>query len=382
MNLRPLLCILLFAQSSFAQDIHYSKKLIDTLTSSSFWGRGYIKNGSEKAAGFIESEFKSIGLQPLNGKNYFQPFTFPVNTFPGKMNVFLNGKRLVPGKDFIVSPESRGITGSINLTAKDSAHFINQEKKVLVSLEDKLTASVAQMQSEYTHILLKKESIKEQPSRARLAIDAHFIDKFKAVNICGILKGTSQPDSVIIISAHYDHLGGMGAKTFFPGANDNASGTALLLNLAKYYAANPPKYSIAFICFAGEELGLLGSEYFTVHPLIELSKIKFLINLDLVGTGNEGITVVNAKQFPKEFSILNEENDRYKLINHINARGKAANSDHYWFCEKGVPSFFIYTLGGIKAYHDIFDRSSTLPLTEYTDLFTLIVKFNQRLMNN
>jgi hypothetical protein len=64
----------------------------------------------------------------------------------------------------------------------------------------------------------------------------------------------------------------------------------------------------------------------------------------------------------------------------VKSRGKAANSDHYFFTEKGVPAFFIYTLGGIKAYHDIFDVSSTLPYTEFNDLFELIIKFNAALM--
>ena len=65
----------------------------------------------------------------------------------------------------------------------------------------------------------------------------------------------------------------------------------------------------------------------------------------------------------------------------INSRGKSANSDHYFFTEKDVPAFFIYTTGGISAYHDIYDRSKTLPLTEYQDLFKLFVDFNAALMN-
>lgn len=198
--------------------------------------------------------------------------------------------------------------------------------------------------------------------------------------MCGWVKGTLKPDSVIVISAHYDHLGGMGEDTYFPGANDNASGIALLLGLARYYAANPQPYTIAFICFAGEEAGLKGSKYFTENPLIPLRNIRFLLNLDLTGTGDEGITVVNAAEFSKEFAQLNEINDAKKLLVKINARGKAANSDHYWFSEKGVRAFFIYTLGGIKAYHDVFDKAGTLPLTEYEDLFKLIVKFNEKLM--
>jgi Zn-dependent M28 family amino/carboxypeptidase len=172
----------------------------------------------------------------------------------------------------------------------------------------------------------------------------------------------------------------MGKETFFPGANDNASGVALMLELARYYALHPQPYSIAFIAFAGEEAGLVGSKYFTENPLVPLSSIRFLLNTDLAGTGTEGITVVNATEFPKEFAWMNEVNEKEKLLVKINPRGKAANSDHYFFMEKEVPSFFFYTLGGITAYHDINDRAETLPLSEFDDLFRLIVLFNNKLM--
>jgi Zn-dependent M28 family amino/carboxypeptidase len=172
----------------------------------------------------------------------------------------------------------------------------------------------------------------------------------------------------------------MGKDTYFPGANDNASGISLLLNLAHYYASHPAKYSIGFICFAGEEAGLLGSKYYTENPLVPLKNIRFLINTDLAGTGDEGITVVNATEFPREFAYMNAINDEDKLLIKIYPRGKAANSDHYFFTEKGVPAFFFYTMGGIKAYHDVFDKAETLPLNEHEDLFKLIVQFNQKLM--
>jgi len=206
--------------------------------------------------------------------------------------------------------------------------------------------------------------------------------KFKANNICAIVKGTAKPDSIILITAHYDHLGGMGSNTFFPGANDNASGVSLLMNLAQYYAKNPQRYSIGFILFAGEEAGLLGSKYFTQNPLVPLKNIRFLINTDLAGTGEEGITVVNATEFTKEFEWMKKINDEQKLLAAVNVRGKAANSDHYFFTEKGVPAFFFYTLGGIKAYHDVFDKPETLPLNEHEDLFKLIIAFNNKLMGN
>lgn len=365
---------------SFAQDVAGARKTIDTLTSEYFWGRGYTNNGLQKASEYLAAEFKHYGLKPLWGKSYVQEFSYPVNTFPGKMDVSINGKELIPGQDYIVSPDSRGIKAKGTLLEQDSAHFINAESTVVVSLENKLTWSVASKAEGYTGIQVLRSSIKEKPSSFKVNIENKVLNHFTTANISALVPGTRKPDSLIVITAHYDHLGGMGNETFFPGANDNASGIALLLNLARYYAVNPQPYSIAFICFAGEEAGLIGSKYFSENPLINLSNVRFLLNLDLAGTGDEGITVVNASVFSKEFSLLKEINAANNYFVQIKSRGKAANSDHYWFTEKGIPSFFIYTLGGIKAYHDVYDVADTLPLTEYNDLFRLITDFNRRLM--
>src|SRR6185369_13751883 len=110
-------------------------------------------------------------------------------------------------------------------------------------------------------------------------------------------------------------------------------------------------------------------------------KIKFLINFDLLGTGEEGMMVVNATVFPNQFKMLNNINKKKKYVIKIGQRGKAMNSDHYWFTEKGVPSFYIYTLGGIKAYHDIYDVDSTLPNDHYIQLFKLLTTFVSTLQN-
>lgn len=373
--------ILFIALSSFAQDLKYARKTLNTLTSAKLWGRGYTKNGMGKAADFIQSQFKSFGLQPMDGNSFKQNFIFSVNTFPGKMNLSINGKKLIPGKDFIVQQASVGAKAKIDLEQKDSVTFISSSKNIIVSLQDKLTWSVAQKVNENTQIFIKKSSLSETPKHIIIDVENTFIPDFSASNICGIVKGTEKPDSVIFITAHYDHLGGMGKDTYFPGANDNGSGVSFLLSLAKYYAKNPQKYTIAFICFAGEEAGILGSKYFTEHPIIALQKIRFLINVDMVGTGEAGATVVNATQYPKEFKMLNEINDKGKFLVRINPRGKAANSDHYFFTEKGVPAFFLYTQGGITAYHDIYDRPKTLPFTVYENLFKLFIGFNKSLMN-
>jgi len=364
----------------FSQDVNFARKIVDTLTSPYYWGRGYTKDGMNKAAVFLARQFTAFGLKPISGSSFFQAFLYPVNTFPGDMQVRINGKNLIPGKDFIISPDSRGVHAKGNLQRQDSTHYVDAANRLIVSFEDKLTWSVADEPAGYTVIEADKKNYTGIPKTIEADIDNKEVQNFTASNVCGWVKGMVKPDSVIVISAHYDHLGGMGKATYFPGANDNASGTSLLLGLAKYYTKNPQPYTIAFICFAGEEAGLKGSKYFTENPLFPLKNIRFLLNLDLEGTGDEGITVVNATEFPKEFGYINEANTTGKYLVKINARGKAANSDHYWFTEKGVPAFFMYTLGGIKAYHDIYDKAQTLPLNEYEDLFKLIVKFNEKLM--
>ncbi|WP_316770437.1 M28 family metallopeptidase [Pedobacter frigiditerrae] len=379
---RALIILILFTSlTGFAQDLKYAQKTLNTLTSKEFWGRGYTKNGMSKAAGFIEAQFKSFGLQPMVGKDFKQPFMFSVNTFPGEMDLNINGKKLIPGKDFIVGQASIGIVAKSELEQKDSLTFLDAKNRIILVLQDKLTWSVSQRVNDYTEIFIKKSSLSETPKSLAINIENQFIPDFSASNICAVVKGTTKPDSVILITAHYDHLGGMGKDTYFPGANDNGSGVSFLLSLAKYYATHPQKYTIAFICFAGEEAGILGSKYFTEHPIIPLAKIRFLINVDMVGTGETGATVVNATQYPKEFAALNKVNDEGKFLVKINPRGKAANSDHYFFTEKGVPAFFLYTQGGIAAYHDVFDKPETLPFTVYENLFKLFVGFNKTLMN-
>ena len=371
---------ILVQQNGFAQDVACAKKIVDSLASTYMWGRGYTKDGMKKAADFLKNTFECYGLKPLKGKSYFQKFNYDVNTFPGEMELSINNKNLTPGEDFIVSPESRSIIASGKFQQADSTQYINEQNRLIVEMVPKLTWSVAGKTADYTMLHIQQKAITETPETFTINIAQKLIKNFEANNVAGMVKGTERPDSFIFITAHYDHLGGMGKDTYFPGANDNASGVALLLSLAKYYATNPAKYSIVFICFAGEEAGLIGSKYYTENPLLPLKKIRFLINTDLAGTGEEGITVVNATEFPNEFKWMQEINEENHLLKAVNPRGKAANSDHYFFTEKGVPSFFFYTLGGVTAYHDVFDKAQTLPLTKHKDLFTLIKLFNEKLM--
>jgi len=371
-----LVCALSFI-STHAQDSLYARKVINMLCSKQFAGRGYIKNGLDISAKYIVGELKKFKVQPLFNTGYYQWFDFNVNTFPGKMNLTINDKILKPGIDFIVSPESSGLKGKFNVEKKDSVTYMgNSEIPIVISLKRKLTFSVSTENVNYCGVELLNNGSFNDIKTVEVSVENKLLNKYICKNICAYINGKDEKnDTVIMLTAHYDHLGMMGSKTYFPGANDNASGVSMLLNLVKYYAQHPPKYKTVFVFFAGEEAGLLGSKYFTEHPVFELSKIKFLVNLDLLGTGDEGITVVNATEFKPQFETIKKINAEKKYVALVKPRGKAHNSDHYWFTEKGVPSFFIYTMGGIKAYHDVYDIPKTLPLTKYNAVFKLLVDF-------
>jgi len=154
----------------------------------------------------------------------------------------------------------------------------------------------------------------------------------------------------------------------------------MVMDLARHFSLpeNQPDMNIAFMAFSAEEAGLWGSSYYTAHPFFPLQDIKFLINLDMVGSGSKGIKVVNGNVFENEFNNLVKINTNNEYILKVNARGEAANSDHYPFYLEGVPAFFIYTLGDeCKEYHTIFDDATNVPLTEYEDVFRLLTDFTE-----
>jgi aminopeptidase YwaD len=367
---------------SEAQDTTYARTIIKKLTSKEFLGRGYVNDGVNKAAKYLISEYKTIGLLPLC-KSYSQSYKFNVNTFPGNISVIIDGKPIEAGKHFLIEPSSKTLKSGFQLFKMDSITYkafdARKEAPLEIKLRKKLTYSVATQLEDKAVVELLNDSFPNEIKNIDIIYENKFIQNFKCQNLCGYIKGTQQPDSFLVYSAHYDHLGAMGTTAYFPGANDNASGVSVLLNLAKYYKKNPSKYSIAFIMFSGEEAGLLGSKYYSEHPLFPLTKIKFLTNLDLLGTGSEGIMAVNATVYKSQFEKLDSINNRNKYVTQIKQRGRAAISDHYWFSEKGVPCFFIYTLGGVSAYHDIYDIEKTLPLTDYIDVCKLLIDFNNSL---
>lgn len=408
--------------TSAQNEKQFIQKRIEVLASPEFHGRGYVNNGGDIAAQYIADEFKSYGVLPLtNNGSYFQEYKFPVNTFPTSVKLTIDGKTLKPGIDYIVHAASsswRTTTAAkmkkINLSkVKDSMTWAMVRTNIvsggvyylkdadtptkhlklgirkfatelpkglfIVPKHGKLIWTANTNQVPGTIVYVEDTVLKKNAKKVDAAITTEYIDSFNAKNVIGYVKGVEQPDSFIVFTAHYDHLGRMGDDALFAGASDNASGTSLVMYLANYFAKHPQRYSVAFMLFSGEEAGLLGSKYCAENPLFPLEQIRFLVNLDMTGDAAKGITVVNAVSHEPEFALLQELNVDSTYAKTIKKRERTNNSDHYHFSEKGVPAVFIYGMGNNGHYHDVFDLPKDITLDRIDHLAQLLIKFTGRL---
>lgn len=197
---------------------------------------------------------------------------------------------------------------------------------------------------------------------------------YRSQNICGYIPG--DVDTMIVFTAHYDHLG-MNGDTVFYGAHDNASGTAAVLDMARMANLQRGHYTYVFLIFGGEEAGLVGSRHFVEQPLINLSKVKLLINLDLFCGGDEGLMVVNAndRSTTTFVDLLQHINNERGYADKIGRRDNAPNSDHYFFTDE-CPAIFIYTLGGpYGGYHSPTDTCDGCGLGNYLNFMSLLRVF-------
>lgn len=420
---RKLLTLLLLAigLTAGAQDIDYAHYIVNKLAAPNMEGRGYVNYGSHQAAEFISQEMFNCGIRPFQD-SYSQTFRLNVNTFPGALMAVIDGKRLKPGADFLISASSpstnqvfdlifpndkvfesvekleklrkddlstsmiafdrSGLKGEAARLADSllNHNFIDAGGYLLINSKNKLTWSImpGEIQKNFPVIEVLEDALPRKPKNLALSLEAEYKKDVEVRNILGFIPGTTAADTFMVFTAHYDHLGRMGSETYFPGANDNASGIAMMFDLARYFSksANQQKYSIAFIALAGEEMGLKGSSHYVENPFFPLENIRFLINLDMVGTGSEGITVVNGTVYTDAFAKLDSINKANEYITQVAVRGESCNSDHCPFYQKGVPSVFIYSRGKeYLEYHNIYDLPEYLPFTKYDGIFRLLRDF-------
>ena len=395
-----------------AQDLAHYKKIVKELSSAKYQGRGYAEDGANNAGRWIAKEFARNGANEVVS----QPFKLNINTFPGKMEMSIDGRKMVPGVDFTLREFNPSIKGEYNLYYIDTLNY--DADKIfadLASPEYEGAMVVCDFMFSYKHLadfkrLQSKECsnvgliytweeplkfykaygevVREKPiiwvkpdfptdaKRVKVNMENEFLEDYECFNVIAKVEG-KRHDSCYVFTAHYDHLGKLGKKTYYPGAHDNASGTAAIITLAAHYAEHTPEYDMYFIAFSGEDANLRGSVWYAEHPLVPLSQIKYLFNLDMI-----------ADNYPNQYCEVSDEGmEGYELMEQINAekgyfkaldRSELAdNSDHYPFAERHVPCIFFMNEHGdaFKYYHTVHDTWENAIFTNYEPTVKLIMDF-------
>ncbi len=190
-------------------------------------------------------------------------------------------------------------------------------------------------------------------------------------NLLAQIPGGERADEVILVGAHFDHLGTDGGGAVYYGADDNASGSAVLLELAQLFAewGVQPARTVVFASFNAEELGLVGSMYYVIDPPHPIEDTVAMLNLDMVGGGDElGLIDFGGTEDGSEelYALLATQASEDFPVTPLDA---SPNSDHAWFQYSGVPIAFLFTTGAHAPYHtpeDTFDTISGLELEETT----------------
>ena len=394
-----------------AQDLAHYKRVVKELSSAKYQGRGYFYGGANKAGYYLVKEFQKTGADEV----LVQPFTIDINTYPGKMEMSVDGKKLTPGVDFSMREYSPGVHGTYKLYYVDTNNYDAakmfadlakpeykdcfvvcdfwfsyrhyQDFQKIWGKEGCTNAGMIQTWEPYLKFykaygekVMGKPVIwatSEFPKGAQsiaVNVDNIFLKDYECFNVIAKVEGRRH-DSCFVFTAHYDHLGNLGKKVYFAGANDNASGTAAIVTLAEYYAKNQPDFDMYFIAFSGEDANLRGSEWFVAHPTVPLEQIKFLFNIDMIGDNNPVQYVeTNSDRGFALFDKINEQQHYFKGLE----RGElAGNSDHYPFTEKGVPSILFENESGdaFPYYHTTFDNYKNAIFVTYEPIFKLVTDF-------
>jgi Zn-dependent M28 family amino/carboxypeptidase len=208
------------------------------------------------------------------------------------------------------------------------------------------------------------------------------ITTVKSENILGYMEGTDKKDELVVITAHFDHIGknpGEGKDVINNGADDDGSGTVSVLQMAKAFAqakkdGKGPRRSILFMTVTGEEQGLFGSEYYSEHPVFPLANTVVDINIDMIGRRDpehkdkpDYVYVIGADKLSSELQEINErtnrENEKLEFDYTYNDENHPTNlykrSDHWNFAKKGIPIVFFFD-GIHEDYHQVSDEISKI----------------------
>ncbi len=412
--MKHFLWLLLFSfQLSFSQKLTKSDKItlanlerhIQYLSKDELEGRRTGTKGEKLAYEYIQHEFEQNGLIPKGEKgSYLQQFEIndgkevtPVS------HLIINGQDFKLHEEyfpFIFSPNTAlEATTSIALHEQSSPWFFDLKElleanknnphydlreaiknKALevtkkganallvfnsasekddLRFEGKEKASPIAIPVLYISKVAKDKYLLDETATLDMQLKVHIDDKKRyGHNVIGYINNNAP--ATIVIGAHYDHLGyGEDHNSLYTGvspavhngADDNASGTAALIELGNLLKNGKLKnHNYLLVAFSGEELGLFGSKYFTEHPTIELAKVNFMINMDMIGRlkdSTRGLSIGGVGTSP-EWSLLLPKKDKYFKLS-FDSSGTGP-SDHTSFYRKNIPVLFFFT-GTHSDYH-------------------------------
>lgn len=387
---------------------------ISYLASDKLEGRRTGTNGEKLAREYISNEFQKTGLLPKGSNGFYQPFDVDDGKQINPSTFFIiNDNNLKPGIDFFPFPWSPDISieafPSIAVRESDMPWFFDLKEPLEENKNNphfdltdyiRTNSKKAKAKGASVIILYNSSYVDDQlqfngkDRSEKLDIPVVYVSKETAKkyfpdesasldiklkisignkkrtgnNVIGYIDNNAP--TTVVLGAHFDHLGygedgnsmlRTGEKLIHNGADDNASGTAALIELARILKkAKTKKSNYLFIAFSGEELGLFGSKYFTENPTIDLKTVNYMINMDMVGRLNDSAKVLTVGGFgtsPQWSSFIRTNDKKSPFTIKIDSSGSGP-SDHTSFYRKDIPVLFFFT--GLHAdYHkpgDDFDK--------------------------
>lgn len=391
---------LFLAQQTWAQDIDkiitkpYVDRLIKTLSSDEMQGRATFSPGIDKAASFIEAEFKSIGLKPLEGKTFRQSF-FQQKLKPISTKVTVDEKEISPANVLVYGNtveslvfDKAGSDGWVKLDPEKPfmgqiRSLSKENKKQLVLVDPKFADAFKRIRDYLAGGTDLDEKKINEPSAALVLVMGEEtvandfkvevkskLEKLSLFNVAGVIPGKSKAKELVVFSGHYDHLGiikGDGQDSIANGADDDASGTTAMIALAKYYKKlNNNERTLIFVAFTAEEIGGFGAKHFSQK--LNPDEVVAMFNIEMIGKDSKFgkntafITGFDKSDFGK---ILQKNLEGTEFTFHPDPypqQNLFYRSDNATLAALGVPAHTISTdqIDSDKFYHTVKDEYETL----------------------
>lgn len=407
------LFLLLAASIASAQDINkiiskeYVDHLIKTLSSDEMQGRRTFTPGIDKAATFIESEFKKIGLKPIEGASGYRQTFHKFQLTPASASVIVDGQVIAPENILVVGNNTETLvfdqTNSDTWVKLDTSKTFNTQvgvlsrtgKKQIVFVDAKFAAEfksrkamparsmmvdllTPEKQSAIVFILGKESATSYKVELKNTAV------KMPLFNVVGVIPGKSKAKELVLFSGHYDHMGIVKAKdgdSIMNGADDDASGTSAMIALAKYYKAlNNNERTLIFVAFTAEEIGGFGARYFSQQ--LNPDDVVAMFNIEMIGKDSKFgkntafITGYDKSDFGK---ILQKNLEGTEFTFHPDpyiSQNLFYRSDNATLAALGVPAHTISTdqIDTDKHYHQVTDEYKTLDVENILSTIKAIAK--------